>query len=540
MKNEVILTSKDSTVTYACLGAVLVLALFLRLYGIDWGLPSEAHPQYSYHPDEAPTLVWARWLVNGEIIPKHFAYGGTFFYTILNAFVYFGNLFSESLGGVNLLADSILAGRYFLTAMALVTILLIYEIGRELYSERTGILAALFLAISPAHIVWAQRIRVDEIAALIVTVILFVAVKLLKREQFAIRYYVYAGIAIGVGIATRFPLGVFGLVAVVAHVLQTERHGARQIAASLIDRPLLVMYGVVTATFAIISPHTLIYFSYFIEGMRITWGYETDAFPDAIGRGPVIYQFGWLMLHQALGIPLYVAASGGLMFSVTRRSQADVLVLSAIIPYFLVLGLVSWVVVRYTLPLIPLLALMAGLFLSYLIDRFRRLRPGLYALLLCAILWTLAADLAYLKVESGKDVRDQASEWIQANIAQGAAIVTVENYVGDSYFNPVIAPSFRHLVFLLGGDAKSEALFADDRVNYIVLNEFTFKNMERLRDRHPSAAYREFYQSLAQSPYTMIKAFKQPVELFGIDFSGSFSAFDYSIVNPEIRLYRRH
>ena len=66
--------------------AVVALGLGLRLYGIRWGLPDAAHPGYSYHPDETLNLVWARWLVEGNIIPKQFIYGGTFYYTIVNVF----------------------------------------------------------------------------------------------------------------------------------------------------------------------------------------------------------------------------------------------------------------------------------------------------------------------------------------------------------------------------------------------------------------------------------------------------------------------
>ena len=42
---------------------IMAIALLLRLYGIDWGLPSVTHPEYSYHPDELLTFTLAKLLI---------------------------------------------------------------------------------------------------------------------------------------------------------------------------------------------------------------------------------------------------------------------------------------------------------------------------------------------------------------------------------------------------------------------------------------------------------------------------------------------
>ena len=85
--------SKGNAIAYASLGSILVLTLLLRLYGIDWGLPTSLHPYYSYHPDEAPLLIWSQWLSQGQLVTKQFIYGGTFYFLILRACMYFGDMF---------------------------------------------------------------------------------------------------------------------------------------------------------------------------------------------------------------------------------------------------------------------------------------------------------------------------------------------------------------------------------------------------------------------------------------------------------------
>ena len=132
MKNQTV-SKKKSAVVYASLGIILMLTMFLRLYGIEWGLPTSLHPDYSYHPDEAPHLIWSQWLSQGQLIAKQFIYGGTFYYVVLRACIYFGDSFSEAFGGFNTLANAILVARYLQVFLALVTILLVYECGRLLY-----------------------------------------------------------------------------------------------------------------------------------------------------------------------------------------------------------------------------------------------------------------------------------------------------------------------------------------------------------------------------------------------------------------------
>src|SRR3989344_31196 len=72
MRNQAVRMSKGNAIVYACLGSILILALLLRLYGIDWGLPTRLDPNYSYHPDEALLLRMSKWLAHGVRFKKEF------------------------------------------------------------------------------------------------------------------------------------------------------------------------------------------------------------------------------------------------------------------------------------------------------------------------------------------------------------------------------------------------------------------------------------------------------------------------------------
>jgi hypothetical protein len=94
-------------------------------------------------------------------------------------------------------------------------------------------------------------------------------------------------------------------------------------------------------------------------------------------------------------------------------------------------------------------------------------------------------------------------------------------------------------VFYLIPGADVRQLFdRKDPFEYLVMHEYVYRNMERLGENHPSRETREFGRFLASSRYRLLEEFKPSATFLGISFAGSFSANDYTLVNPGIRIYR--
>lgn len=529
-------------VSIGTLTVVIAVGLVLRLYGIKWGLPNASHPIYSYHPDEALHLFAADWLATGHMIPKHFMYGGTFYFAILNAISYFAEHLQHVLGGFNLLADTILLGRYLMTASALANIYLVYRCGRDMYGQPVGIVAALLLAITPAHIVSAQTLRPDELSALIVTMLLLIATRILHEDSgHGVRNFVYSGLITGAATALRFPLIIFILIPFVAFWQTSRATDLRSKLRLLLDRKILLMSGAVVIGYALASPQSFMFPSLFYQGLEVQWRYQSEPFVDAVGMGPGIFQYGWLMLHQSLGYGIYALAMFGLLYAFLKRTAADWILLAAVVPYLILTSFTSWVVVRYTLPIVPPLVLFAARAVLHGAGRWSSV-PGRvirHVGLGLIILWTMSADLAYLRLETSPNVRQLASQWIIKNIAPGSSIIVVKTYVEDDFFNPVIPSQYRRSVFFLNDHTDGSQIFREKRQDYLVLNEYIYKNMERLGDSYPSLQARRFYHGLTSGSYRLLVQFKQPVSFLGMDFSGWFAANDYGFVNPGIRIYRR-
>mgnify|MGYP005815945263 CR=1 FL=1 len=517
------------------LALVVIAAAALRLAGIHWGLPNALHPDFSYHPDEAYHVLWARWLVEGRLIPKHFMYGGTLHYTVLNAYWHYGRIFAAWLGGIDPLADALLFGRCCVVLFSLLSIAVTAAIGQRLFGPKTGLLAAAILGVAPAHVFLAQNVRPDELATLFAALIVYIGATILRGDPIHdLRGFVLAGILTGLAIALRAPLAAFGVAPFAAYLLRDRVLRAVPLARLAFAAGLGLLGG-----YALGSPHSFLHGQALLDGLAIQRGYQTGAFPDAVGRGSGVYQYGWRMLREALGPPFQLLASAGLLLALfTRRREALYLVLAGT-PYFAATTLVSWVVVRYTLPLTPLLALLAATAVREL-ARAGRLGAGV-ALAWAALgfVFTTLGDLAFLNVERSTNVRERVTAWIRETVPPGSALVSLWEYPGDYFYSPPLPSGYRAGAFVLDEKADPRTLEGVG-IDYLVVAEPIYGNLDRLGAAHPKPGVRALRPMLAPGgPFVLEREFSVPVTFAGIDFGAGFRSQDFMIINPGIRVYRR-
>ena len=136
---------------------ILLLGLFLRLYGISYGFP------FIYSVDE-PALVRTATGIRFESNPKHFDWPHLHFY--LNFFLYM--LIYVVRGAFQVLGlkpfisnlmpilwrDPLvfyLASRIFNAALGAFTAIPVFLTGKKLFNERVGLLSALAITLFPYH-----------------------------------------------------------------------------------------------------------------------------------------------------------------------------------------------------------------------------------------------------------------------------------------------------------------------------------------------------------------------------------------------------
>ncbi len=459
------------------LGAVLVLALALRLKGIAWGLP------YSFvNADESMVVPKAFAAARGHVNPQFFFYPSLYFY--LTAALYL--LAAPAwwlLGNGNLLAQTsfvvdpgpyFLLGRLLSVIMGTASVYLIYRMGRVAFGRPAGLLAALFLAVAPLHVAYSHMAVTD------VTAVAFslLALVLLQRAAGAEdgsavaaglpaptaspgpaptgveppagagsspgadrpgRSWLGAGaVAAGLATSTKYNLGMLVLPATVAAVFACRGAAAARVAAGgrtvlvwfrlLVRRlylPMLVAFVVASPFVVLDAPHFLRDFRRQSQIMDRGWlGFEN------VGNG---FWFNVTPnLTGAIGVVLVVLAAAGLGWALWRRTRLDLMLAPYVIVYFVYIGTWKELADRYLLPIVPLLLLLAVRVCVELVDLARpRVRlvviPAAVAVLAVAFGLPLADSIAFDRTLSGYDTREAAREWIQHNVPAGL-LIAVENY----------------------------------------------------------------------------------------------------------------
>jgi len=121
---------------------------------------------------------------------------------VYNEFEFRPPLFSLILGGVFLVSSSLLSAHLTVAGLSSLAIILVYIIGKELYSRQTAILAAAIYAASPLGIILSHDILVDPILPVFWLLTAFSLTKALRTDKRA--YFVLTGLMAALAVLTKF------------------------------------------------------------------------------------------------------------------------------------------------------------------------------------------------------------------------------------------------------------------------------------------------------------------------------------------------
>lgn len=422
----------------AALAAVLVLALALRLKGITWGLP------YSFvNADESVVVPIGAQVARGHLDPGFFFYPSFFFYLLGALYLAATPVLwlVKHADPLTLRAFTIDQGPYFLLgrllsgAFGTAAVYLLYRLGRASFGRVTGLLAAVFLAVSPLAVAYSHMAVTDMAAtslALLALLLLYLAAQGRGR-----RWLLAGAVAAGLATSTKYNLGMLVLPATVAAVYVCRAEVARRVAggarAARVWARLLAarVYAPMLLAFVAGSPFVIFnaprFVGDFIHQNRIMaagWlGFEHS------GNG------FWYNLHANLGpgigAVLVVLGVAGLAVALWRRTRFDLIVAPYVVVYFAYVSTWKELADRYLLPIVPLLLLLAArcvVELAGLRPAWRRVTVPIAALVvLAACALPLAAAVSFDHALSGTDVRALAKTWVERTIPSGS-VVALENY----------------------------------------------------------------------------------------------------------------
>jgi 4-amino-4-deoxy-L-arabinose transferase-like glycosyltransferase len=422
----------------AALGAVLAVAAALRVVGSGSGLPLPL-----LNPDETNIVPRAWELVHGGgLDPGWYDYPSLIFLALAPTQI---GLDEPSYGAAR--AVAILVGILGVAAA--------WWLGRVAYGRTAALTGAVGVAVATTAVAYSRMAVTDVFLALGVTVTLALLVS--GRLE-------WAGVAAGLAASAKYPGAILLVPIVVAGIGTWRRVG--------------VAVGLAVAAFVLTSPFVVIHagaawddFHRVQQLAQDGWlGFENDpATPFAFG----------LRLWETLG-PMVLVAAAGIVIAVLRRERADLILLSFGVAYAVSLLASHAHFDRYVLPLVPVLAVLAG-----------RGRTLAIAAIVAAVvpLWWSVADAGSL---TGRDPRLDAAAWIDRTIPKTDLIAA------DTSTLPLAGRTVERLALPgpgrpFDGRRSLDTLRADG-VHWLVVGGSVTDRVLAAADRYPREA--RFYRSL--------------------------------------------
>ena len=384
------------------MAGLFVIALGLRLWGINFGLPA------LYRPDEDVTVGRAMGILHGILNP-HFADWPHLYFYVAAAWLAPFRL----LGIVSDQASGYLGVRILGALLGSLTVLLVFEFGRRAYSWLAGFLGAAALALAFLHVRDSHFGTLDIPLTLACLGALYVAYRTITSR--GVRPLLASGMSLGIVTSVKYN-GALVFAGIAA--AQWLRGRAEHSAVSRVLGGLVVIALVGIVTLAVTSPFLVLDPAMTQHGIGYIFQHLGKATAPAIG-------FVQLRLALWYGIDPALLLFGviGIGYALWRRTPADWIVLAFLLAYVLLIGAGGSVFFRYADPLIPPLLLLAGRALAALIDLAtdRRVRAlATSAAIILVAVPPLIHDLRYDTLIQQTDTRTLAFDWLAEHVAAGS------------------------------------------------------------------------------------------------------------------------
>ena len=399
---------------------IVALTFLLRLNGLQAGLPE------LYCPDEWPIVQTAIAMLQRSVLSEWWTAPPPFVQLTFYAWVqWVGAVLTFLLNAQRDIFRSVaeidtadywrflVVGRFISSLIGTATVWLVYLIGRKLTDTKTGILAALVLALVPLHMEYSRYIYPAVPATFLVLLSFWFSCWVMVRG--VSRDYILAGLFGGLATATQLSNGIILLPLLAAHLMGTKNDASRPKG--------VILAGTATfgAGFLLGCPYLFLNLPFFLRELSqqaMQWHLSQGYNPDWIGH--VVW-----MANAKLGIVTSLSFLVAILYAFYRRSKADIMLLSFVVPYSLLMGRSFDDSPPALLPILPFLCILVAQLVfhgpsgvkwkSFWFGRGYPVARIAATILLVAALGYYAG-VASLTVVGQAPTQRLAKDWIVANI----------------------------------------------------------------------------------------------------------------------------
>lgn len=327
------------------------------------------------------------------------------------------------------------------------TIGLVYLIGKKLYNQKVALFSACVLGFTFIHVVMSMTGRLYIISTLFLTLYFLGCTLALKNGKS--RDYLLSAVALGLTNAVKvFPAGIFPILTVwlIGFINSFKYQGVqwRVIFSRIIS--ILIISLTTLLTFIAFSWGLFSYPEHYLDRLRSVYnvlssptGWGFNYFASNVGQ---VNWLWWLKFLSGSGLyyPLFLTTFLGLFICLYRifikKKKEDILLLSGIFPYFVLLNQSATRREEFITFITPFLAICSGIAISLIVDLIldvkkytERFKKNLVWAFLFFVIGIPALRIFLFDYSlHTEDNRTKAAHWIKNNINPGDYIYTVGTY----------------------------------------------------------------------------------------------------------------
>ncbi len=396
---------------------VLAVALGLRLFGLRYGLP------FVYNPDEVAIMSRALAFAKGDLNPHNFLYPTLYFYVLfvwegLTAVLAVGSHAVASFGAFQreFFLDPtrvFVAGRLLTALLGTATVAATFALARRVAGPIAGVAAAAVVAVSPLHVRDSHYVKHDVPVTLLVVLAYLACARIPSDGGRSRKTLLAAAVITGLAFSTHY-YAIF-------LALPLAWSAARGAASAAEAAKRIALAGAVcAAVFFVCSPFILVEPATALRDMQANRQIVVDRAVGSLGYGATLARYAAMLALDTIGWPFVAAAAAGLLLLVRRDARRALWLCAFPIPFFLFIA-GTYPASRYLIPLVPFLAIFAGVAL----DAVARWK--------WSAAWMTLAALAALPLATSvrtdwfirqTDTRTLARAFIDTHIRGGSTILT--------------------------------------------------------------------------------------------------------------------
>ncbi len=401
-------------------------AILLRVWGIWYGLPLQLNV-------DEPSLVSGVTNLKNNLNPQRFDWPSLYFYITALFYGILVLLKPVIVAILGIPSESINPTGFFILSRLLsvifgsLTVLVVFLIGREIFSKRVGFLSALILSVLPIHVYESHLAKVDIAHTFFIAIAVYFIYRIYRYGTRSA--YLWSGFWLGIATSIKYNAFLLAVPILIAYLMRRSESKFGDGLKKWIDKREIthIFYALILSVvvFYIGTPYALLDSETFFSterGKGAMWQFQNIGTVETPKYVAELYETFVPMYRVDLGIGLWIVFSLVLilfLFFNKRSKQYIFLLLPTILGSFYI-SRFDRSPSHYFLMLIPLYVPAMAAFLIEIIDKINRSKlkfsPSVFIIvLLLPSLWlALKSDIML----SRADTRNLAYNWVQNNLKE--------------------------------------------------------------------------------------------------------------------------